>query len=171
MDKDKARMKWDLQANHDLLFCLIQELSPNQDQLRGVMDRMHEYGYPCTVKAITQHLQKLRRKENNTAANDGGEGSSAAAEASTPAAKRGKAAGKKTPASAKRKAADNDTDDEQPTPTKKPRRIKMEDVPIWKSRVKDEEDDDEGPDLDPYGVPRAATTHDLPGPVGVQYCP
>ncbi|KAK0741700.1 hypothetical protein B0T21DRAFT_432990 [Apiosordaria backusii] len=150
---DKTRMKWDLQANHDLLYCIVQELSPSQDQLRGVMGRMHEAGYTCTLKAITQHLQKLRRKENATA-NDGGE-SSGAGPAVTPGPKRGKAAPKKTPGS-KRKAIDNDSDDEEPehTPTKKRRAVKKEVIPKSEPRVKDEEDDDE----DHYSGPQAATS-------------
>ncbi|KAK0670063.1 hypothetical protein QBC41DRAFT_222569 [Cercophora samala] len=152
---DKTRMKWDLQANHDLLFCLIQELSPTQDQLRGVMDRMHIIGHTCTLKAITQHLQKLRRKDN-TANNDGAEGSGTGD--NTPAKGR-KAATKKATTPAKRKAraatADDDTDDEEPespTPAKKRRVVKKE--VKSEPHVKKEESEDD--DTDPYGQPRAA---------------
>jgi hypothetical protein len=47
------RMTWDHHADHDLLTAMMQELQPTQDQLRGVMTRMHSFGYTCTVKAIT----------------------------------------------------------------------------------------------------------------------
>ncbi len=47
------RMNWDHHADHDLLTAMMQELQPTQDQLRGVMVRMHAFGYNCTVKAIT----------------------------------------------------------------------------------------------------------------------
>lgn len=47
------RMTWDHRADHDLLTAIMQELQPSQEQLRGVMARMHSFGYSCTVKAIT----------------------------------------------------------------------------------------------------------------------
>lgn len=47
------RMTWDHHADHDLLTAMMQELQPSQEQLRGVMNRMHAFGYSCTVKAIT----------------------------------------------------------------------------------------------------------------------
>jgi hypothetical protein len=47
------RMNWDHHADHDLLTAMMQELQPSQEQLRGVMTRMHAFGYTCTVKAIT----------------------------------------------------------------------------------------------------------------------
>jgi hypothetical protein len=47
------RMNWDHHADHDLLTAMMQELQPSQEQLRGVMARMHGFGYTCTVKAIT----------------------------------------------------------------------------------------------------------------------
>ncbi|VBB83811.1 Putative protein of unknown function [Podospora comata] len=158
---DKSRMKWDLQANHDLLLCLVQELSPSQDQLRAVMEQMHELGYTCTVKAITQHLQKLRRKD--TAANDGpAEGSSANAPETPAKTRGGKAAAKKTPGSNKRKdqaaaAGDNGTDNEEadPTPAAKKRRGVKKEAPKSDTIVKKEDSED---DHDSYGQPRAATT-------------
>jgi hypothetical protein len=51
------RMTWDHHADHDLLTAMLQELQPSQDQLRGVMNRMHGFGYTCTLKAITYCLQ------------------------------------------------------------------------------------------------------------------
>ncbi|KAK3315171.1 hypothetical protein B0H66DRAFT_606074 [Apodospora peruviana] len=136
------RMSWDREADHDLLTSLTQELQPTQEQLRAVMARMHALGYTCTVKAITQHLQKLRRKE--------GGGASAAAsnagdeEAATPAKKKRATAGsaKKTPAKRKGKAtksadfigkAEDDSEDESKTPSKKVK--------------KEEPNDDEGDDI------------------------
>jgi hypothetical protein len=50
------RMNWDHHADHDLLTAIMQELQPTQEQLRGVMARMHSFGYTCTVKAITYCL-------------------------------------------------------------------------------------------------------------------
>jgi len=47
------RMNWDHKADHDLLTAIMQELQPSQEQLRGVMGRMHVFGYSCTLKAIT----------------------------------------------------------------------------------------------------------------------
>ncbi|KAK4120805.1 hypothetical protein N657DRAFT_683291 [Parathielavia appendiculata] len=70
------RMTWDLHADHDLLTAMMQELHPTQEQLRGIMARMHGFGYTCTVKAITQHLQKLRRKEEKNGGGDGAAGPS-----------------------------------------------------------------------------------------------
>lgn len=47
------RMTWDHDADKALLGCMQDEIVPTQDQLRGVMNRMHAQGYTCTVKAIT----------------------------------------------------------------------------------------------------------------------
>jgi hypothetical protein len=52
-------MNWDHKADHDLLTSMVQELQPSQEQLRGVMNRMHGLGYTCTVKAITYLLPTL----------------------------------------------------------------------------------------------------------------
>lgn len=51
--KTTERMTWDHRADHDLLTAIMQELQPSQEQLRGVMQRMHGFGYTCTLKAIT----------------------------------------------------------------------------------------------------------------------
>jgi hypothetical protein len=53
MSDKPERMTWDHKADHDLLSSIVQELAPSQEQLRGVMRRMHELGYSCTLKAIT----------------------------------------------------------------------------------------------------------------------
>ncbi|KAH8907220.1 hypothetical protein BR93DRAFT_686638 [Coniochaeta sp. PMI_546] len=121
------RMTWGHEADKDLLGCMTDELVPTQPQLRGVLERMHSLGHTCTLKAITQHLQKLRKKE-------GGDGAaSSAVTTPKPAAalktprKRAPAKpknGAKTPATkGKRKASEavatddgNDTD-ESPAPT------------------------------------------------------
>ncbi|OIW27457.1 hypothetical protein CONLIGDRAFT_431300 [Coniochaeta ligniaria NRRL 30616] len=122
------RMTWDHDADKDLLGCMTDELVPTQPQLRGVMERMHSLGHTCTLKAITQHLQKLRKKE-------GGDGATAGATtpkpAATPKTPRKRAPpkprnGSKTPASkGKRKASEavgtddgNDTD-QSPAPSVK----------------------------------------------------
>lgn len=57
--KAGERMSWDHHADHDLLTAMVQELQPTQEQLRGVMVRMHAFGYNCTVKAITYFLPLL----------------------------------------------------------------------------------------------------------------
>ncbi|KAK3304404.1 uncharacterized protein B0T15DRAFT_494867 [Chaetomium strumarium] len=117
------RMNWDHHADHDLLTAMMQELQPSQEQLRGVMNRMHGFGYTCTVKAITQHLQKLRRKEGGpgpAAGKDDGAGPSTPK--STPKTPGGRkknvgAAAKSTPGSAKRKksaATAESVDDSEP---------------------------------------------------------
>lgn len=51
--KMAERMTWDHRADHDLLTAIMQELQPSREQLRGVMARMHSFGYTCTIKAIT----------------------------------------------------------------------------------------------------------------------
>ncbi|KAK0634763.1 hypothetical protein B0T17DRAFT_611728 [Bombardia bombarda] len=96
----QERMTWSDHANSDLLVAITQELNPSQDQLRGVVDRMHEFGYTCTLKAITQHLQKLRRKE----------GSGPVAEGATPKRKKAAPKAATTPkAGGKRKTAAKST--------------------------------------------------------------
>ncbi|KAM7203657.1 hypothetical protein V8F20_003952 [Naviculisporaceae sp. PSN 640] len=39
------RMTWDHKADHDLLTAMTQVLQPSREQLRTVMDMMHEMGY------------------------------------------------------------------------------------------------------------------------------
>ncbi|KAL2263271.1 hypothetical protein VTK26DRAFT_7536 [Humicola hyalothermophila] len=139
------RMTWDHRADHDLLTAIMQELQPTQEQLRGVMNRMHSFGYSCTVKAITQHLQKLRRKEGSgpAAANDSGPGTP-----KTPAKKRATPK-KDTPASgSKRKPAviEDDSEDEAKPPVKREKKVKQE--------VKEERSPATGgfdPDVQEYG--------------------
>ncbi|KAK3387015.1 hypothetical protein B0H63DRAFT_145684 [Podospora didyma] len=133
------RMTWDHHADHDLLTAITQELQPSQEQLRQVMARMHGFGYTCTVKAITQHLQKLRRKEGGPAANNGEGAAGAASPAPKTPRKKVTTSAKSTPASSgrKRKAPkkEEDEDDEEQTPSKK---------------VKKEESDSEGDALPPH---------------------
>ncbi|KAK3946302.1 hypothetical protein QBC46DRAFT_444446 [Diplogelasinospora grovesii] len=99
--KMSDRMTWDHHADHDLLTAITQELQPSQEQLRAVMARMHSYGYSCTVKAITQHLQKLRRKEGTgPATNSGGNGSDGGNGTASPAPKTPRGGKKRAPPSA-----------------------------------------------------------------------
>ncbi|KAL2265560.1 hypothetical protein VTJ83DRAFT_6660 [Remersonia thermophila] len=131
------RMTWDHTADHHLLLALVQELAPSQEQLQSVMLRMHEFGYKCTAKAITQHLQKLRRKDE---AKKDGDGSAA-----TPKSGR-KRATKKEPGSStakRKKAVANPEDDDEPvaTPSKKPK-VKKETKVKEEPDVKQESDDE-----------------------------
>ncbi|KAK4155222.1 hypothetical protein C8A00DRAFT_13710 [Chaetomidium leptoderma] len=125
------RMHWDHHADHDLLTAMMQELQPTQEQLRGVMTRMHGFGYTCTVKAITQHLQKLRRKEEKAGGSGNGEG--AAGPANTPKTPGGRkknvgGSAKKDPGSAgtKRKPAVLSSDDEEDIKPAKVKKLKEE---------------------------------------------
>ncbi|KAH6847932.1 hypothetical protein B0I37DRAFT_446103 [Chaetomium sp. MPI-CAGE-AT-0009] len=119
------RMNWDHHADHDLLTAMMQELQPSQEQLRGVMARMHGFGYTCTVKAITQHLQKLRRKEDK-AGGSNGEGSSAPATPKTPGGrKKNVGSVKKEPGSGTKRKPVPLSDDEEDV---KPKKMKEEPV-------------------------------------------
>ncbi|KAK3997121.1 hypothetical protein QBC44DRAFT_398890 [Cladorrhinum sp. PSN332] len=137
-----GRMSWDHAADHDLLSCLVKILNPTQENLRSVMEEMHGLGYTCTVKAITQHLQKLRRKDHS--AGGGNDGSDGAAVPKTPRGRKPKAV--KTPATTagKRKTAakvdpeDDDSEVEAKAPAKK-QRVKKE-TPV----KKEEQDEDDG---------------------------
>lgn len=167
-------MTWDHHADHDLLTAMMQELQPSQEQLRGVMNRMHAFGYSCTVKAITyclrnlacfsrhlpflsicsfpngsrlanisppfssQHLQKLRRKEDKNGGAgkaDNGEGASGAVPPKTPGGRKKTAT--RTPGSAgsKRKNVDAEDDDEEDVKPVKMKKLKEE------TGVKSEESD------------------------------
>ncbi|KAK0705120.1 hypothetical protein B0H67DRAFT_649487 [Lasiosphaeris hirsuta] len=145
MASTDTRMTWDHKADHDLLTAMTQEFQPSQEQLRSVMARMHSFGYTCTVKAITQHLQKLRRKEGSgpAAKSDGGEGSSTPKSAKKRPAP---ASGKKT-ASAKKAAAaklSDPQDDSEPDMESPSKRVKTEKARKGKG-VKKEESGDEQP--------------------------
>ncbi|KAK4101005.1 hypothetical protein N658DRAFT_486384 [Parathielavia hyrcaniae] len=130
------RMNWDHHADHDLLTAMMQELQPTQEQLRGIMSRMHGFGYTCTVKAITQHLQKLRRKEDK---NGGGGDASAGPSTPKPAGggrKKSVALSvKKEPGSGtKRKsvvAISDDEEDVKPSKKAKDEAVKKEEFGEW----------------------------------------
>ncbi len=47
------RQKWDAKADMDLFVALCDELQPTQEQLRGVLGRVHKQGYTYTLKAVT----------------------------------------------------------------------------------------------------------------------
>ncbi|EAQ83834.1 predicted protein [Chaetomium globosum CBS 148.51] len=123
------RMNWDHHADHDLLTAMMQELQPSQEQLRGVMTRMHGFGYTCTVKAITQHLQKLRRKEDKAGAGAGNSNGEGPATPKTPGGRKKNAGGsvKKEPGSGtKRKPVALLSDDEDVKPAVKVKKMKEE---------------------------------------------
>ncbi|KAJ9165028.1 hypothetical protein NKR19_g809 [Coniochaeta hoffmannii] len=134
MDTPKAadqRMTWDHVADKDLLGAICDELAPTQEQVRSVTARMHALGYTCTVKAISQHLQKLRKKEGTQAGDGASAGGTTPKAAATPKTPRKRAPAKpkngvKTPTSkGKRKATesvaedDDASDGSQPAPIKK----------------------------------------------------
>ncbi|KAL2160338.1 hypothetical protein VTH06DRAFT_1511 [Thermothelomyces fergusii] len=130
------RMTWDHRADHDLLTAMMQELQPSQEQLRGVMARMHSFGYTCTVKAITQHLQKLRRKEEK-AAGGGANGEGPSTPKTPGGRKKNVATGvKKEPGSASKRKPAAVGDEEEDV---KPARIKKlkEEEPGVKSEESD----------------------------------
>ncbi|KXX81206.1 hypothetical protein MMYC01_201378 [Madurella mycetomatis] len=135
------RMAWDHTADHALLRSFVKEVQLSQEMLRAVTEHMHEEGYTCTVKAVSQHLQKLRRKEGNNpgSGNDGAGGSAPASAATAPKTPRRRApAAKKEPGSGtKRKAGaaasaadpvhiDDDEDEDVKPPIKKQKGFKKE---------------------------------------------
>ncbi|KAK4043590.1 hypothetical protein C8A01DRAFT_32320 [Parachaetomium inaequale] len=124
------RMTWDHHADHDLLTAMMQELQPTQDQLRGVMARMHGFGYTCTVKAITQHLQKLRRKE------DKADGPSTPVAPKTPGGRKKTGSVKKEAVSGTKRKPVPLSDDEEDVKPVRAKKVKEE-------PVKDEEEDDD----------------------------
>ncbi len=162
------RMNWDHRADHDLLTAMMQELQPSQDQLRGVMTKMHGFGYTCTVKAITycplilprfslrslncfiqvgpanvisliysQHLQKLRRKDDKAGGVGNAEGAEGASTPKTPGGRKKNATAKKEPGSGtKRKPVDLSDDEEDAKPRKSAKTPKMKKE---EAEVKEEE--------------------------------
>ncbi|KAK4190257.1 hypothetical protein QBC35DRAFT_471888 [Podospora australis] len=144
---ETARMNWTHTADHDLLTSIVAVTSPSQDELRQVMVKMHELGYTCTVKAISQHLQKLRRKE----ANAPGDNDAAGSGPSTPAPKRAKSGpkgkggtGKRTKTQQQNDDSEDDSEDQKPAAAKRRRTapVKKEPKSAVKVEVKDESDDD-----------------------------
>ncbi|KAK3343897.1 hypothetical protein B0T25DRAFT_572878 [Lasiosphaeria hispida] len=132
-----TRMTWDHKADHDLLTAMTQEFQPSQEQLRNVMARMHGFGYTCTVKAITQHLQKLRRKDGTGPAVKNGNGE---ASGSTPkSAKKRAAPTKKSSAKKTSKFVAEDDSEDLDSPSK---RVKYEKVKKEKGVKKEESDED-----------------------------
>ncbi|KAK4228425.1 hypothetical protein QBC38DRAFT_509014 [Podospora fimiseda] len=143
------RMSWDHAADHVLLSCLIKVLNPTQENLRSVMEEMHTLGYTCTIKAITQHLQKLRRKENSTPANGNGAGDPATPQKPTRGRKPKGVKTPGTPAAGKRKtpakADDGDDCEPEPKPAVKKARVKKEaEAATAKAEATDDGDDDDG---------------------------
>ncbi|KAL2171638.1 hypothetical protein VTG60DRAFT_2206 [Thermothelomyces hinnuleus] len=130
------RMTWDHRADHDLLTAIMQELQPSQEQLRGVMARMHSFGYTCTVKAITQHLQKLRRKEEKATGSGGANGEGSLTPKTPGGRKKNAAAGvKKEPGSGSKRKPVAVSDEEEDV---KPARVKkLKEEPGVKSEESD----------------------------------
>ncbi|KAL1903647.1 hypothetical protein Sste5346_000276 [Sporothrix stenoceras] len=55
------RHTWDADSNKDLLIAMAETLSPNGEKIRAIVERTTAMGYAFTPKAVSQHLQKLRR--------------------------------------------------------------------------------------------------------------
>ncbi|OAA64404.1 hypothetical protein SPI_03051 [Niveomyces insectorum RCEF 264] len=55
------RQAWDATAHLDLLVAVWDTLQPTGEQIRHILERTSEMGYSYTNRALTQHLQKLRR--------------------------------------------------------------------------------------------------------------
>jgi hypothetical protein len=53
MAASEARMSWGHAEDKDLLAVMTEVLSPSQEQIRRMVDRMRELGYTPTVKAVT----------------------------------------------------------------------------------------------------------------------
>ncbi|KAK1832735.1 hypothetical protein QBC39DRAFT_433035 [Podospora conica] len=122
------RMTWDHETDQQLLICMSQVALPSAAQIKEVAELMEtKFEHNLTPKAITQHLQKLRRKEIG-----GGTGSGdASSTPKTPASKKKAAPAAKTASTGrKRKTAKqsatvaafmqgDDDDDDEETPSKK----------------------------------------------------
>ncbi|KAI3555500.1 hypothetical protein CABS02_04256 [Colletotrichum abscissum] len=111
---------WNDEARSDLLVALLSVIKPSKEDWDRVLPIVHAKGYIYNANAVTQHIQKLQRKELN--AGDGGDGKKAATpkKAGTPATPRKR----KTPAKSKAKVEEADEDDEddekEAPPPKKP---------------------------------------------------
>ncbi|KAK0740660.1 hypothetical protein B0T18DRAFT_491254 [Schizothecium vesticola] len=71
------RMAWDHEADRQLLICLAEASFPSSTQISEVVTLMQRhFGRNITPKAVSQHLQKLRRKEVGGGGGSNGEGSS-----------------------------------------------------------------------------------------------
>ncbi|KAL2116824.1 hypothetical protein VTJ04DRAFT_8992 [Mycothermus thermophilus] len=132
------RMTWDHDEDKALLIALLKVVPPSTAKMADIAKRMQELGYTCSGKAIAQHLQKLRRKDESGA--------------STPAGRKRASRAKKEPGSAgtKRKtdalAEDDSEADVVDTPTKKVKKdpeIKQEREIKKEPKVKKEESDDD----------------------------
>ncbi|KAK1481317.1 hypothetical protein CCUS01_04429 [Colletotrichum cuscutae] len=138
---------WNDEARSDLLVALLSVIKPSKEDWDRVLPIVHAKGYVYNANAVTQHIQKLQRKELN--AGDGGDGEASASATPKKAGKKAatpKRAGtpatprkRKTPAKSKakvEKADEDDEDDEKEAPPPK--------KPCTPSRpsIKDEFDED-----------------------------
>ncbi|CAK7197728.1 hypothetical protein SEUCBS139899_000376 [Sporothrix eucalyptigena] len=55
------RHTWDAKSDQDLLIAMYEVFSPSAEQIRQIVQRTTSMGYSVTCKAVSQHLQKLRR--------------------------------------------------------------------------------------------------------------
>ncbi|KAK1508532.1 hypothetical protein CTAM01_02318 [Colletotrichum tamarilloi] len=121
---------WNDEARSDLLVALLSVIKPSKEDWDRVLPIVHAKGYVYNANAVTQHIQKLQRKELN--AGDGGDGEASASATPKKAGKKAatpKKAGtpatprkRKTPAKSKAKveeANEDDEDDEKEAPPPK----------------------------------------------------
>ncbi|KAK1727141.1 uncharacterized protein BDZ83DRAFT_613464 [Colletotrichum acutatum] len=123
---------WNDEARSDLLVALLSVIKPSKEDWDRVLPIVHAKGYVYNANAVTQHIQKLQRKE--LTAGDGGDGEASASATPKKAGKKAatpKKAGtpatprkRKTPAKSKFKVEEADEEDEEDEqkapPPKKP---------------------------------------------------
>ncbi|KAK1534244.1 uncharacterized protein CCOS01_02996 [Colletotrichum costaricense] len=123
---------WNDEARSDLLVALLSVIKPSKEDWDRVLPIVHAKGYVYNANAVTQHIQKLQRKELN--AGDGGDGEASASATPKKAGKKAatpKKAGtpatprkRKTPAKSKAKVEeadeDGEDDEKEAPPPKKP---------------------------------------------------
>ncbi|KAI0484182.1 hypothetical protein GGR56DRAFT_13430 [Xylariaceae sp. FL0804] len=135
------RTVWGAQTHKDLAAAMFIFAPPSPSQWEEIMAYMHKKGWDFNANAAQQHLQKMKREYNAGAAGGGAAGGGAAGGNSDNAPKTpgggkgsakgsGKRGGKGGPASGsggKRTLAEasgdvaEDSDNEEPTPSKKPK--------------------------------------------------
>ncbi|KAI0602199.1 hypothetical protein F4775DRAFT_588425 [Biscogniauxia sp. FL1348] len=136
MASKSGRTNWTPETHLDLLLAIFNHAQLTQAQWDNVISQVHRQGYNYTQSAATQHLSKLRAKENNGTGNATGDSGSVPA---TPKKGGGKGA-KATPGSTtgKRKAKQkvprdslddgDDIVDDDESPTKKIKKEKSTDA-------------------------------------------
>ncbi|KAH8907713.1 hypothetical protein BR93DRAFT_967594 [Coniochaeta sp. PMI_546] len=63
MSGQRSTTAWDAKAILDLVACLINEMAPGANHIRGVTERMNSMGYTCTQKAISHQFAKLKQRK------------------------------------------------------------------------------------------------------------